>query len=60
VTELEQPADAPDGTAQAVDRIAAATAAVAAVAELPLSDHAERYQQLHAALQAELGGIAGA
>lgn len=62
MTENEQatdPADtaAEDATGPAVERIATAAAAAAAVADLPLPEHAERYQQLHATLQAELGGI---
>ena len=69
MTEIDQPevagpsgpelgTDAQDQTQPAVDRITVAAAAVAGVAELPLAEHAERYQQLHATLQAELGGIA--
>ncbi len=43
----------------ALGRIAAAAAQVESVSELPLGEHAERYQRLHAALQAELAEIAG-
>ena len=47
-----------DPTQPALERITAAAAAAAAVADLPLAEHAERYQKLHATLQTELGAIA--
>ena len=54
----DEHADPTDLSRPAVQRIAAAAAAVEGVADLPLAEHAERYQQLHATLQTELGAIA--
>ena len=58
MTENEQSATPAEDTRPALQRITAAAAATEAVTELPLAEHAERYQQLHATLQAELGSIA--
>lgn len=68
MSESEQPAtpgvtpapsaDSALDTRPAVERITAAAAAIEAMADLPLAEHAEQYQQLHTTLQAELGAIA--
>jgi hypothetical protein len=57
--DLRETGDAGDAGDTALGRIAAAAAQVESVSELPLGEHAERYQRLHAALQAELAEIAG-
>ena len=43
----------------AIDRVAASVAALDTLADLPLSEHADVYQHVHAQLHAELAAIDG-
>ena len=59
---MSSPADATDATsrtssAEAVSPVAAAAARLAEIEALPLDQHADVYQDVHAALQAALAEI---
>jgi hypothetical protein len=55
-----EPASPPQSADVAVERIAEQLAVLDTIAERPLSEHADAYQQIHAALQGALAEIDGA